>query len=120
MPNKQAGNNIAQETQKRLKRGRPIGSKDKDPRNRKGTIKNSNHDENVFDETQDIKTLPKEEMNDMNKEVSINYSQTNILWDRNEIRDTDEIFSYFVASDIMSGDDDPEPKSVIDCQSRPN
>ncbi|GJY78501.1 disease resistance CC-NBS-LRR class family protein [Tanacetum coccineum] len=120
IPNKQAGNNIAQESQKRLKRGRPIGSKDKNPRKRKGTEKNSDHDENVLDETQDIKTSPEEEMNDMNKEMSINYSQTNILWDRNEIGDIDEIFSYSVASDIMSGDDDPEPKSVIDCQSRPD
>ncbi|GKA32060.1 disease resistance CC-NBS-LRR class family protein [Tanacetum coccineum] len=78
------------------------------------------HDENVLDETQDIKTSPEEEMNDMNKEMSINYSQTNILWDRNEIGDIDEIFSYSVASDIMGGDDDPEPKSVIDCQNRPD
>ncbi|GJY07589.1 retrovirus-related pol polyprotein from transposon TNT 1-94 [Tanacetum coccineum] len=120
LPNKQAGNNIAQESQKRLKRGRPIGSKDKNPRKRKGTEKNSDHDENVLDETQDIKTSPEEEMNDMNKEMSINYSQTNILWDRNEIGDIDEIFSYSVASDIMGGDDDPEPKSDIDCQSRPD
>ncbi|GKA51598.1 disease resistance CC-NBS-LRR class family protein [Tanacetum coccineum] len=120
IPNKQAGNNIAQESQKRLKRGRRIGSKDKNPRKRKGTEKNSNHDENVLDETQDIKTSLEEEMNDMNKDMSINYSQTNILWDQNEIGDIDEIFSYFVASDIMSGDDDPEPKSVIDCQSRPD
>ncbi|GJT41490.1 putative RNA-directed DNA polymerase [Tanacetum coccineum] len=57
-------------------------------------------------------------MNDTNKEMSINYSQTHILWDRNEIGDIDEIFSYSVASDIMSGDDDPEPKSVIDFQIR--
>ncbi|GJW99396.1 retrovirus-related pol polyprotein from transposon TNT 1-94 [Tanacetum coccineum] len=99
---------------------RPIGSKDKNPRKRKGTEKNSDHEENVLDETQDIKTSPEEEMNDMNKEMSINYSQTNILWDRNEIGDIDEIFSYSVASDIMGGDDDPEPKSVIDCQSRPD
>nr|GEV63750.1 hypothetical protein [Tanacetum cinerariifolium] len=66
------------------------------------------------------KPHPEEEMNDMNKEMSINYSQTNILWDQNEIEDIDEIFPYFVASDIMSGDDDPEPKSVIDCQNRPD
>ncbi|GKE81204.1 hypothetical protein Tco_1551204, partial [Tanacetum coccineum] len=46
IPNKQAGNNIAQESQKRLKRGRPIGSKDKTPSKRKGTEKNSGHDEN--------------------------------------------------------------------------
>ncbi|GJR39298.1 retrovirus-related pol polyprotein from transposon TNT 1-94 [Tanacetum coccineum] len=119
IPNKQAGDNIAQESQKRLKRGRPIGSKDKNPRKRKRTEKNSDHEENVLNETQGIKTSPEEEMNDMNKEMS-NYSQTNILWDRNKIGDIDEIFSYFVASDIMGGDDDPEPKSVIDCQSRPD
>ncbi|GJV41866.1 copia protein [Tanacetum coccineum] len=58
--------------------------------------------------------------NDINKEMSINYSQTHILWDQNEIGDIVEIYSYSVASDIMSGDDDPEPKSVIDCQSRPD
>nr|GEW97344.1 putative RNA-directed DNA polymerase [Tanacetum cinerariifolium] len=111
LPNKQTGNNIAQESQKRLKRGRPIGSKDKNPRKRKGTKKNSDHDENVLDETQDIKTSSEEEMNDIYKEMSINYSQTNILWDQNEIGDIDEIFSYSIASDIMSSDDDPEPKS---------
>ncbi|GKB37666.1 retrovirus-related pol polyprotein from transposon TNT 1-94 [Tanacetum coccineum] len=85
IPNKQDGDNIAQESQKRLKRGRPIGSKDKNPRKRKGTEKNFGHDESVLDETQDIKTSPEEEMNDINKEMSINYSQTPILWDRNEI-----------------------------------
>ncbi|GJX36102.1 hypothetical protein Tco_0247659 [Tanacetum coccineum] len=120
IPNKQAGDNIAQESQKRLKRGRPIGSKDKNPHKRKGTEKNFDHEENVLNETQDMKTLSEEEMNDMNKEMSINYSQTNILWDRNELGDIDEIFSYSVASDIMGGDDDPEPKSTIDCQIRPD
>nr|GEV09637.1 retrovirus-related Pol polyprotein from transposon TNT 1-94 [Tanacetum cinerariifolium] len=103
-----------------LKRGRPTGSKDKNPRKRKGTEKNFDHEENVLNETQDIKTSPEEEMNDMNKEMSINYSQTHILWERNEIGDIDEIFSYSAASDSMGGDDDLEPKSVIDCQSRPD
>nr|GEV05113.1 ribonuclease H-like domain-containing protein [Tanacetum cinerariifolium] len=73
LPNKQAGNNIAQESQKRLKHGRPISSRDKNPRQRKGTEKNSDHDESVLDETQNIKTSPEEEINDMNKEMSINY-----------------------------------------------
>ncbi|GJT46045.1 reverse transcriptase domain-containing protein [Tanacetum coccineum] len=113
IPNKQDGDNIAQESQKRLKCGRPIGLKDKNPRKRKGTEKNSGHDESVLDETQDINTSPKEEMNDINKEMSINYSQTPILWDRNEIGYIDEIFSYSIASDIMSSDDDPELKSVF-------
>ncbi|GJW40115.1 hypothetical protein Tco_0065960 [Tanacetum coccineum] len=119
IPNKQAGDNIAQESQNHLKRGRPIGSKDKNPRKRKGTEKNSDHEEHVLNETQDMKILSEEEMNDM-KEMSNNYSQTNILWDQNELGDIDEIFSYSVASDIMGGDDDPEPKSIIDCQIRPD
>ncbi|GJY35737.1 hypothetical protein Tco_0421115 [Tanacetum coccineum] len=76
IPNKQAGDNIAQESQKRLKRGRPIGSKDKNPRKRKGTEKNS-------------------------KQMTMKKIQTNILWDRNEIGDIDEIFSYSVASNIV-------------------
>ncbi|GJZ10475.1 hypothetical protein Tco_0545234 [Tanacetum coccineum] len=91
IPNKQVGDNIAQEFQKRLKRGRPIGLKDKNPRKRKGIEKHSGHDENVLDETQDIKTSPEEEINDINKEI-----------------------------DIINDDDDPEPKSVIVCQSRPD
>ncbi|GJT46041.1 hypothetical protein Tco_0954756 [Tanacetum coccineum] len=67
IPNKQASDNIGQESQKHLKRGRPIGSKDKNPRKRNETEKNSGHDENVLNETQDIKTSPEEEMNDINK-----------------------------------------------------
>ncbi|GJT35758.1 hypothetical protein Tco_0926177 [Tanacetum coccineum] len=47
IPNKRDGDNIAQESQKHLKRGRPIGSKDKNPRKRKGTEKNSDHEENL-------------------------------------------------------------------------
>nr|GEV74363.1 putative zinc finger, CCHC-type [Tanacetum cinerariifolium] len=112
IPNKQADDNITRKSQKHLKRGRPIGSKDKNPLKRKRTKKNSSHDENVLDETQDIKTSPGEEMNDNNKEMSINYSQSHILWDQNKIGDIDEIFYYFVARDIMSVDDDPEPKSI--------
>ncbi|GJW81459.1 retrovirus-related pol polyprotein from transposon TNT 1-94, partial [Tanacetum coccineum] len=73
IPNKQVGDNIAQESQKCLKRRRPINSKDKNSRKRKGTEKNSCHDENVFDETQDIKTSPEEEMNDINKEIRPDY-----------------------------------------------
>nr|GEW21898.1 putative copia-like polyprotein [Tanacetum cinerariifolium] len=98
----------------------PIGSKDKNPRKRKGSKKKSGHDESVLDEAQDIKTSPEEDINDINKEMLINYSQTRILWDQNEIEDIDEIFSYSVASNIMSADDDPEPKSVVDYQIRPD
>nr|GEW70366.1 RNA-directed DNA polymerase, eukaryota [Tanacetum cinerariifolium] len=60
IPNKKAGDNIAHESQKHLKHRRPIGSKDKNPRKRKGTEKNSDHVENVLNERQDIKTSPEE------------------------------------------------------------
>ncbi|KAI3720027.1 hypothetical protein L6452_20934 [Arctium lappa] len=54
-------------------------------------------------------------MNDIDKEVAINYGYTKKLWNRNEMKNIDDIFSYAVACDIF-GNDDPEPMSVIECQ----
>ena len=51
------------------------------------------------------------EMNDINKEISISYGQSNIIYDQDETDYITEIFSYSVACDIMN--DDPEPQSVI-------
>ena len=35
-----------------------------------------------------------------------------------QMKDIDEIFSYTVASEITNDKDDPEPKSVMECQNR--
>ena len=35
-----------------------------------------------------------------------------------QIEDIDEIFSYTIASEIINDKDDPEPKSVMECQNR--
>ncbi|KAM2957770.1 hypothetical protein FF2_024705 [Malus domestica] len=91
----------------RLKRGRPPGSKDSAPRNKKMRAqlnpndiiqekklndKSTIHDyvlpekENVLDETH----VPEETEVHEGKEISINYECTNELWDRNEIIINDE------------------------------
>ena len=36
----------------------------------------------------------------------------------NEMKNMDEIFFYSVACDIINGSEDPEPRSVIECQNR--
>ena len=69
---------------------------------------------NVPEDKQNIICSPEEEMNDINKEISISYGQSNIIYDQEG--NITEIFSYSVACDIMN--DDPEPQSVIDCQNR--
>ncbi|KAK1434445.1 hypothetical protein QVD17_00187 [Tagetes erecta] len=126
IPNKQSNEKMSHECQKRLKRGRPIGSKDKNPRKRKGHEKEADHKEHVSNKSLNDKTLHQEnvneitshqeEVNNFTKEMSINYGHNNILWNQNEAEDIDDIFSYSVASESMSGDDASEPKSVKECQ----
>ena len=102
-----------------MKRGRPISSKDKNPRKGKRSESENVNKENDSDETLNNKTShEKLEVNDINKEMYINYGHTHILWNQDEMGSIDETFSYSVASDIMSEDDVPEPKSVNDCQRR--
>ena len=57
-------------------------------------------------------------INDINQEISINYTNTRKLLNRNEMKSIDEIFSYTVASKIINDKDDPEPKSAMECQNR--
>ena len=52
-----------------------------------------------------------------NFEISINYVYTGIQWNRNDVI-IDDIFAYSVAIDIMSEDEDIEPKSVDKCHQR--
>ncbi|KAD5960320.1 hypothetical protein E3N88_11792 [Mikania micrantha] len=118
IPNNQMNINMAHESQKRLKRGRPFGSKDKNPRKRKGSEKEVDHTKNVINETINTELPHEEGVDDTNKEISINYSHTHILWNRDKMENIDDIFSYSIACDIMNGDDTPEPKSISDCQTR--
>ena len=55
-------NKIANESRARMKRGRPIGSKDKNPRKRKGAINVDGQTEDIINESQLItdNLLPEE------------------------------------------------------------
>ncbi|KAM2860296.1 hypothetical protein COP2_025608 [Malus domestica] len=104
----------------RLKRGRPPGSKDSAPRNRKMRAqlnpndiiqdkklndKSTIHDsvlpekKNVLDETH----VPEETEVHESKEISINYECTNELWDQNEIIIDDEPLSVDNADKVKIG-----------------
>ncbi|GJZ86555.1 disease resistance CC-NBS-LRR class family protein [Tanacetum coccineum] len=117
IPDVKSDDKVTQESKAPLKRGRPVGSKDKNPRKRKATENAIIHEDIVLEGTKNV-APPEEEIDDINKEVSINYGHLKISLDQIETEIIDEKFCYNVACDIMNGNDDPEPTSVIECQSR--
>ena len=108
-----------------MKRGRPVGSKDKNPHKRKGAksddaqIDKIQSPEETLEETCDMNNkTPEEEPvpeNVETEEISINYVVTGKKWNRNDTV-VDENFAYNVALDIMMEDEDLEPKSVEECR----
>ncbi|KAL0368450.1 UNVERIFIED_CONTAM: Retrovirus-related Pol polyprotein from transposon TNT 1-94 [Sesamum calycinum] len=114
---------IANEPKTRLKQGRPIGSKNKNPRKRKGAIdqdgqiKDTTLEESpginnvlVLEETQVLEIHE-------NEEISINYALNGICWNRNEVI-VDDIFVYNVALNVIHNNEDHEPKSIQECRQR--
>ena len=86
-----------------MKRGRPIGSKDKNPRKRKGINDQDDHGlkEISQDETQVITYNDEEVRTSKNNEISMNYVSTRKLWNRNNVV-IDNNFAYNVAIDICN------------------
>ncbi|GKA12979.1 retrovirus-related pol polyprotein from transposon TNT 1-94 [Tanacetum coccineum] len=98
------------ESNVRRKRGRPVGSKDTNPRRRK--------EQNITRKVQEvvINKIPKEINNNTEYvdksleddhvpneyEISINFVQNGTTWNRNKTR-VDEIFAYAIASEIIKG-----------------
>ncbi|KAK2375011.1 hypothetical protein QL285_075932 [Trifolium repens] len=118
---------IANESQPRLKRGRPVGSKDKNPRIKKGA-------KNKDDPSEDIETLkectniidvsvPEETdqvpENHENKEISINYVTSGIQWNRHEVN-VDDVVAYNIALNVINDNEDHEPKFIKDCKQSEN
>ena len=96
----------------RLKRGRPVGSRDVAPRKKRGR----NQDSMFLPSEQFTNETTPEEVKIMdpgNNEISINYY--NDLWNRNEIV-IDDIFAFSVANEIIN--DDYEPRSITECRQR--
>ncbi|CAM8877350.1 unnamed protein product [Rhodiola kirilowii] len=100
-------NKVTHEITTRLKRGRPPGSKNKNPRKRKREEKKSDP---MVEES-----IPIEIQSEKDREISINYANTGILWNRKE--NIDDAFSYNLACDIMNENNgDPEPRSITECK----
>ncbi|KAK4708501.1 hypothetical protein R3W88_029426 [Solanum pinnatisectum] len=111
----------ANESRPRLKRGRPIGSKDKNPRKRKGE-NDHNMKASAQGEPQDItndETTENIEIseNNENEEISISYVSTGKRWNQNDVV-VDNIFGYNVVTEIMQQDEDHKPKSIDECRQR--
>ena len=108
---------VANEPKASVKRGRPVGSKDKNPRKRKGS---KDQVEELMALEESTVVIPEEiqvpETCD-NQEISINYVTTGQRWNRNKI-DVDDIFAYNVALNIINDNEDLEPKFVEECRQR--
>ncbi|KAJ9551943.1 hypothetical protein OSB04_015988 [Centaurea solstitialis] len=98
-------NYTSNESRARLKRGRPLGSKDKNPRKKKGA---NNQDGHIVvnetprespEETLDM-LVPEEPQVPENEEISINYNMSRKVWNRDKT-DVDDTFAYNVALNAM-------------------
>ena len=104
-----------------LKRDRPAGSKNKNPRKQKDVEINDTPKiaESIQEETNNEDTEKVEHHeSESNHEISINYIYNKKIWKRNKMDDVDDAFSYIESSEINEKIDDPEPKSVYECQKR--
>ena len=136
-------NITANESKAHLKRGRPIGAKDKIPRKKKTQenqvatpeeaipIKQANEivdlsktcaqkspENRSPEEVSPEELSPEKEQVPENNEISIHYVSTGEILDRNKTV-VDNIFSFKVALDISrSNDDEIEPQTVEECQRR--
>ena len=134
-----SGNAITSTSKPRLKRGRPIRSKDSFPRKRKSnkllTHVEYNFDENSPEEPITIQSAPVEpntlqglketatrvaitdQLSPINEEISINYMNQREIWDHRHTL-VNNVFSFQVAKGIMQNNDDQEPQTVNECRNR--
>ena len=118
-------NQVATESKARLKRGRPIGSKDKRPRKLKKGAKETEVIDCPDKAEMAMPKVPTNETRDAephgtegaNDEISINYLMSGTRWNRNDV-DINDIFAYQVALDVMDLDEDHEPTSILECTQR--
>ncbi|KAG7543548.1 Ribonuclease H-like superfamily [Arabidopsis thaliana x Arabidopsis arenosa] len=119
---------VATKSASRNKRGRPLGSKDKNLRkSKKGAIVETGipnitdidaaetHSNEPPEEVRDAESLGSEEIN--NDEISINYNMSGTQWNRKEVY-LNALFAYKVALDITNTQEDLEPTSITQCTHR--
>ena len=119
------GHNQAATTSKpQLKRGRPVGSKDKEVRKRKSAKKSDKVE--TLDMEKETHVPPKDTWDAKNQgnevpdnnEISINYVMSGRKWNRKHV-DMSDIFAYNVAVELMDNKD-LEPTSILECMQRPD
>ena len=104
----------ANEIKGQLKRSRPVGSKDTNPRKRKGAKDTNDQVEVNIDQENFPSKTPDESIS---KENKVNYVMTGERWNRNEII-IDDIFAYHVAQNVANENEDLEPMSMEECRHR--
>ena len=112
---------VTNELKPPLKRERPIVSKDTIPRKMKSVKFNAPEEHTNMKGLNDELITPEEASIEQlshdivpihnNEEVSINYIHKGKIWDRNTTL-IDDAFSFQVAMDIISNDEDHEPKNI--------
>ena len=127
IPTGKLQSNMSNEPKPRLKRGRPIGSKDTIPRKRKSAISMTPEEHTTVKPQVDEQVTPLEapvkelSLNDVpvhnNEEIFINHIHEGRIWDRNTTHINDA-FSFQVAMDIIKNDEDQEPQYVNECPHR--
>jgi hypothetical protein len=113
---------VANKSDARIKRGRTAGSKDRNPRKRKGSKNQDDINENVVapEEQQEIiENIVSEETQapeiSNNEEISINNVTNGVKWNRNKVN-IDNIFAHNTTVDVLNDNDDHEPKAIKECQ----
>ncbi|KAL0319974.1 UNVERIFIED_CONTAM: hypothetical protein Sradi_5258900 [Sesamum radiatum] len=116
----------ASESQIRRKCGRPLGSKDANPRKRKEHIVSINHDANVTTSNISEDKIPEAILSYESKrneqdledsyEMSINYAHNSLGWYRKEFKMND-IFAYSIADKIIN-EDENDPQTIEECRHR--
>ena len=127
IPTGKLQSSMTNEPKPRLKRGRPIGSKDTIPRKRKSVISMTPEEHITIKPQVDEQVAPAEapvkelSLNDVpvhnNEEISINYIHEGIIWDQNTTHINDA-FSFQMAMDSIRNDEDQEPQNVNECRHR--
>ena len=118
---------MANESKKRLKHGRPFGLKDTTPQKRRTQRHNANIKHNAYAKAYVEQGTPEEVHKKevaleeahvaKNSEILISYMHKGDKWDRNNIV-INNIFAFQVALDIIRNDEDPVPQKVQKCRNR--
>ena len=97
--------------------GRPVDSKDKNPRKR-NWVNNTIKDVDLLKEIHILtsnRNVEENKTTEDNNEISISYVIIRKKWNQTNLV-VDNIFAYNVALDIISKNEDSEPKSVEECR----